>query len=475
MHSITAMSKISSSAAVRDKSELRGYQNRTVTTLYESKGHLIVLPMGAGKSIIGLTTVEEMIRDGEARHALILAPKRVAQLVWPDEIKLWTHTQHLKHALLDGDPRQRAFNLVTAPQRELTIVGIDNTQWLVGELERLPDDHPLFDILIIDEISRFRNPKSKRAKALLTQVRRFKNIWGLTGTPRPNGLEDLFKPLQIVTREKIWGSGFYRWREIRFYPTDYERRNWLIKPDWEARTNEEAARYISTMSIEDMPDLPALNVIEHYVELPAAAQQAYDQMERRLFAELDDQDVLAVSAGVAAGKLAQAAQGFMYGNDEDRLVTTLHTAKRDWIEDLAESMAGSPMIIVYEFHEDLAVLKQLFGADLPYLGQGVTDAVAAKHVANWNARKLPLLAIHPAAAGHGLNLGQGGSQMAFYGLPWSAELYEQTLKRIHRPGQTQPCFIHICLARETIDEAKRHRVIGKMSRQEAFKRYLRKI
>ena len=400
-------------------SELRSYHNRLVTTLYESNGHLVVVPMGGGKTIAGLTTVEELIAAGEIRHALVLAPKRVAQLVWPDEIKLWSHTQHMKHALLNGSPKQRSADIITAPKRELTIVGIDNTQWLCGELERLPDDHPLFDVLIIDEISRFRNPKSKRAKALLTQVKRFKNIWGLTGTPRPNGLEDLFKPLQIISRDKIWGRSFYTWRDTRFYPTDYERRNWAIKPDWEERTNVEAAAYTSTMSPEDMPDLPALNIIEHFVDLPEDAQEAYDDMESKLFAQLEDQDVLAASAGVASGKLSQAAQGFMYGNDEDRLVTTLHTAKREWIEDLAESMAGSPMIIVYEFHEDLTVLQELFGKDLPYLGQGVTDVTARKHVDNWNARKLPLFAIHPASGGHGLNLGQGGSQMAFYGLPWS--------------------------------------------------------
>ena len=213
----------------------------------------------------------------------MLAPKRVAQLVWPDEIKLWSaHPAHEACPAERVPPKQRSADIITAPKRELTIVGIDNTQWLCGELERLPDDHPLFDVLIIDEISRFRNPKSKRAKALLTQVKRFKNIWGLTGTPRPNGLEDLFKPLQIISRDKIWGRSFYTWRDTRFYPTDYERRNWAIKPDWEERTNVEAAAYTSTMSPEDMPDLPALNIIEHFVDLPEDAQETYDDMESKV-------------------------------------------------------------------------------------------------------------------------------------------------------------------------------------------------
>jgi hypothetical protein len=458
---------------MRPKSDLRGYQNRLATTLYESTGHMGVYPMGSGKTCSALTAIEEMIDDEVIRHALVIAPKRVAQLVWPDEIKLWEHTQDIKYALLNGDPRKREVALDLAGKRDMTIVGIDNTQWLVEQLEKFPDDHPIFDLLVIDEISKFRNPKGKRAKALLGQTDRFKNIWGLTGTPRPNGLEDLFKPLQIVTRGKLWGKAFYKWRKERFYPTDFEQRNWKILPDWEEQTSREAASIMSTLAPEDMPQLPPINVVEHFVELSHDAWEAYDTMEKELFAAVGPEGIFAASAGVASGKLSQAANGFMYGNDG--VVTTLHTAKEEWIDDLVDSMAGSPLLIIYEFHQDLAVLKKLFGADLPYLGAGVKDDVAAKHVEDWNAKRLPILALHPASGGHGLNLQDGGHQMAMYGLPWSAELYEQVIKRIHRSGQTEPCFIHICMARETIDELKRYRVLLKMTNQEAFKKYIKKV
>ncbi|HEU4687327.1 MAG TPA: DEAD/DEAH box helicase [Vicinamibacterales bacterium] len=458
---------------VRSKAMLRNYQQRLVTTLYESDGHMAVLPMGAGKTAIALTAAEEMLHEGEIRHGLVIAPKRVAQLVWPAEIGLWKHMQYLHWQVLNGDARSRGQAMKHVADWHLTILGVDNTQWLCKELEYLPDDHPIFDLLIIDEISRFRNPKSKRARAILGHVGRFRTIWGLTGTPRPNGYEDLFKPLQIVSRETLWPRSFYKWRDERFYPTDYQRYDWAIKPEWEARTVQEAAQWSTTLAPEDMPELPEITVVEHRVDLPAEARRAYRTMESRLFADIDDKTVVAASSGVATVKLAQAANGFMY--DETGAASELHTAKREWLEGLVESMAGSPLIIVYEFHEDLRVLRALFGEDLPYLGAGVGDRAAERTIADWNARKLPLLALHPASGGHGLNLQHGGSQMAWFSLTWSPEFYEQTIKRIHRPGQPERCFIHICLTRDTIDEAKRLRVLEKLSAQEAFRRYLKRV
>jgi SNF2 family DNA or RNA helicase len=458
---------------MRKKTDLRDYQSRTVTTLYESDGHIAVLPMGAGKTASALTATDELMTDGHIRHGLVIAPKRVATNVWPDEIKQWQHLAGMTYAVLNGNPVERAEKLIRAAQRQLSVIGVDNTQWLVEELKKLPDGHPVFDLLIIDEISRFRNPKSKRAKALLTQASRFKMIWGLTGTPRPNGLEDLFKPCAIVSREALWGRSFYSWRNKRFYPTDWEQRNWVIKPDWEERTNAEAATLMSTLAPEDMPELPEINVIEHYVDLPPDALRAYRTMERRLFADIGSERVLAKSAGVASSKLGQCANGFMY--DDAGKGLWIHDEKRQWIEDLVEDMNGNPLILVYEFIEDLTMFRELFGPNLPVIGDGISDSTASRIIADWNARRLPLLALHPASGGHGLNLQDGGSQMAWISLTWSPEFWEQTIKRIHRPGQKERCFIHVCLARATIDEAKKHRVLEKLSMQDAFRRYLREI
>jgi hypothetical protein len=461
---------------MRAKSELRDYQQRAVTTLYESNGLALVLPMGSGKTAIALTAIDEMINDKAIRHGLVLAPKRVATLTWPAEIADWRHLRGTPYAVLVQDQARRAQLLRDAGSRRLTILGIDHTQWLCDELAKLPDDHPIFDLLVIDEISRFRNPKSKRAKALLEQAPRFKAIWGMTGTPRPNGYEDLFKPLAIITREALWGRSFYKWQRERFYPLDRNGYHWAILPQWEARTVAEARSVMLSLAPEDMPQLPPVSVITHYVDLPPDLYPRYRKMQRELFLETaNGREILAASAGVAAGKLAQIAQGHIYGEEGNEDVERMHDEKVEWIEELVEAAAGDPMIIVYEYVEDLRVLRQLFGSSLPYLGAGVSDGQAKANVEAWNAGKLPLFAIHAASGGHGLNLQFGGHQLAWYGLTWSSELFDQTVARIVRPGQAHKVFIHVCLARGTVDELKRLRVIEKLSSEEAFKAFLKTI
>jgi SNF2-related domain len=461
---------------MRTPADLRPYQDRAVTALFESDGLALVLPMGAGKTAVALTAGRELIRHQVCRHGLVLAPKRVATLVWPREVAEWSHLSDVRLAVANGSPTQRELLFSTLDQRDFTALGIDNTIWLCDVLAQLPDGHPIFDLLVIDEISRFRSPKSERAKALLRHAARFKTIWGLTGTPRPNGYEDLFKPLAIVTREQLWGRSFYKWQRERFYPLDRNAYQWAILPQWEERTIAEARSVMLSLAPEDMPQLPPVTVVPHYVDLPADLYPRYRKMQRELFLEVPNgREILAASAGVATGKLAQMAQGFAYGEGGNADVEDLHDEKTAWIKDLVEAAAGNPMIIVYEYIEDLRQLRGLFGADLPYLGQGVTDRQAKENVDNWNAGKLPLLAMHAASGGHGLNLQFGGHQMAWFGLTWSSELFDQTVARIARPGQAHKVFVHVCIARDTVDELKRMRVVEKMSAEEAFKTFLKTI
>jgi hypothetical protein len=219
-----------------------------------------------------------------------------------------------------------------------------------------------------------------------------------------------------------------------------------------------------------------VSVITHYVDLPPDLYPRYRKMQRELFLETaNGREILAASAGVAAGKLAQIAQGHIYGEDGNEDVERMHDEKVEWIEELVEAAAGDPMIIVYEYVEDLRVLRQLFGSSLPYLGQGVSDTQAQVTIDAWNAGKLPLMALHAASGGHGLNLQFGGHQLAWFGLTWSSELFDQTVARIVRPGQANKVFIHICIARDTVDELKRMRVVEKMSSEEAFKAFLKTI
>jgi hypothetical protein len=471
------------------KSDLRPYQQRTVTAFYERAEVQAVLPMGAGKTAAALTAIAELIDDGEIRCALVLAPKRVAQLVWPNEAKQWEHLKGLRVQLVSGGPAQRML-LLNQPA-DVFVIGVDNTQWLVDDVLKHPaSDHPFFDCLVIDELSRFKNPRSKRAKALMKVRKHFKNMWGLTGTPRPNGYEDQFKPLALLTDNKLRGTDektFDAWQQKRFIRMVREDDGtmkiasaaippeacvWVIREEWEARTIAEINKVTVTIDEADMPELPELTTVVHWVDLPADARKAYDDMERHLVAEIRKRGIAAVSSGVAAGKLAQIANGYIYADGAGD-VEHLHSAKYELLEEMLLDLEENALI-AYEYKEGLRLLQAMLPG-LPYLGAGVSDTKAASHERHWNMGVTSRLALHPASAGHGLNLQHGGSQMIWPELTWSAELYDQTVKRFHRPGQKKLCFNHLILARDTIDEEKYNRVVMKMGSQSAFVRLLKKV
>ena len=454
---------------MRPQSDLRPYQQRIASHLYEHDEALCVLRPGGGKTAAALTAIVELLRDRVIRHALIIAPKRVARVVWPDEIAQWAHTAGLTYAVLDGSPEQRLDQLRSVPRRDLTIIGLDIVPWLVDALEKYPVDSRIFDLLVIDEVSRLRNPTGVRAKALAMHAHRWKMIWGLSGTLRPSGAEDLFMPVRVVTRGKLWGRSFYQWRKEHFYPVDYMGYNWKPLPGAEDKLNAAIAPLTVTVAEGEMPRVEPIVVLDR-IELADEARIEYDRMEERLLAEVDDDTVLAASAAVATGKLAQMANGFIY--DEDGQAHALHAGKFNWLTDLIEEATG-PTLLIYEFREDLRVLRNLLPG-LPYLGAGVSDKQSAENIRAWNAGELPFMGLHPASGGHGLNLQFGGADMAWIGPTWSPELWEQTIARIARPGQTRPVVVRVCVASRTVDELKLDRVHRKRSAQEAFAAYLRR-
>jgi len=451
---------------------LRSYQQRAATWLYEHDGAFMVAPLGAGKGAAALTALAELIRDKHRRHALVIAPKLVATTVWPTEITSWLHLQHLRIAVLNGTPERRRALLATAHEREVTAIGVDLVPWLVGELTAFADDHPLFDVLIIDETSRLKDPSGKRARALLKVAGRFRTRCGLTGTPRPNSSMDLFMPAAIVTDGTLWGRAFVPWQKQHFRPRDPFGREWVALPGAEAKIAAAFGTVAMTVSDEDMPDLPPLNVVETHLQLPDAVMTSYRTMARELFTTAEGRTIEVASPLIATGKLAQVANGFLYGAGNDDTVF-VHNLKIEWLHELVESLDGEPLLIAYEFIEDLRTIRRAF-ADVPTLSDA-TPKEAARLIAAWNDGALPLLAFHPTSASHGLNLQFGGSRMAWLSPSWSAELTEQAIARIYRPGQTRRVTIHICIAMHTVDEMKRNRVLGKMSAQEAFRRHLEQI
>jgi SNF2-related domain len=452
---------------------LRSYQQRAATYLYESDAAFLVAPLGAGKGAAALTAAAELIRDRLRRHTLVIAPKLVSETVWPQEVASWPHLRHLRVAVLNGNPERRRALLRTAAEREITVLSVDLAPWLVGELTTMADDHPLFDVLVIDETSRLKDPSGKRARGLLKAAGRFRTRWGLTGTPRPNSSQDLFMPAAIITDGALWGRAFVPWQRRHFRPRDPFGREWAALPGAEEQIAADFGRVAMTVADEDMPDLPPINIVVTPLKLPDAVMATYQGLARELFATIEGRSIEAASPLIATGKLAQLANGFLY-DDGNADPVAVHTTKIDWLRELVESLDGEPLLVAYEFIEDLRTIRRAFG-EVPALG-GLTPArQATQLVADWNEGKLPLLAFHPAAAGHGLNLQHGGSRMAWLSPSWSAELTEQAIARIYRPGQTQHVTIHVCVAAGTIDEMKRDRVLNKMSAQEAFRRHLQQI
>jgi hypothetical protein len=458
---------------MRTKKDMRPYQDRLATHLYEHDAALCVVRPGGGKTVTALTAIGELIRDKVIRHALVIAPRRVAHDVWPDELENWKHTTKLRYTVLDGSPLHREIALTEASllTRDITIVGLDVAQWLVEVLAHHKPDSRIFDLLVIDEISRLRNPKGERAKVLAKMAARWRMIWGLSGTLRPSGPEDLFMPVRVVTKGKLWGRSFYQWRKDRFYPLDYEQRRWAPLPGKEDEINAQIAPYIATVAEGELIQPEPIVVLDK-VQLPPGARRQYDSMERRLLTGAGEAVIVAANAAVATGKLAQMANGFVYDTEGGGTPHIVHSAKREWLEDLAENATG-PTIVVYEFQEDLKLLRDVLGEDLPYLGAGISDLTASNRITLWNHGKLPFMGLHPAHGGHGLNLQHGGADMAFVGPIWSPEYWEQTIARINRSGQKRQVIVRVCVATQTVDELKLSRVYGKMSAQEAFEAYLR--
>jgi len=451
---------------MRSTSELRPYQQRLISHLYEHDEALCIVRPGGGKTVVALTAIGELRRDEVIRHALVLAPKRVARKVWPDEVREWAHVRGLHYQVLTGGPAKRKAMLDVAYQYDLTICGLDVVPWLI---ENLPDeaDHPIYDLLVIDEGSRLRNPTGVRAKALAKVANRWGMVWGLSGTLRPSGVEDLFMPARVVTRGKLWGRSFYQWRKEHFYPLDFHGYTWAPFPGAEDKLNAAIAPLTATVAEGELIQ-PEPQIIFDRVELPAAARRQYDDMHKRLFAGVSDRAVLASSAAVATGKMAQIANGFIYDNG---ITLAVHDEKREWLQDIIEDAAG-PTLLIYEYLQDLALMQELL-PDLPYLGAGVGDREANCHIDNWNAGRLPFMGLHPASGGHGLNLQHGGADMAWMSPTWSPEYWDQTIARLNRSGQKRQVMVRVCVATGTVDEMKLDRVYNKMSAQEAFEAYLR--
>jgi hypothetical protein len=460
---------------MRTRSELRSVQQRLIEEMKTSEGVLIVLGMGGGKTVSALTAVRDLQEARTIRAAIVIAPKRVALTVWPAEVRKWEHLQHMRIGVMAGTPAQRAKILREA--HDVYVCGIDNLTWLIDELKELPA-HAGLDQLIIDEMSRFKSPRGTRAKALNRFSDAFGGVWGLTGTPRPNSWDDVWMPLQIVSKGRAWGLTFDPWRMRYFTPLDYHQRTWAVREDALPYLRNTMNTWAVTIPPEETVDVPFVSGPDYDILVPLSlgARADADSMARELMVELgregtladlgaDGGDIVALSQAVASGKLSQIMQGYIYRDGQ--AVQRYDENKSDALVDFVAALDGEPLIICYWYQEDLAMLRELYPS-IRHLGASMSDKAFAQTCSDWNEGKIPLLALHPASAGHGLELQFGGARMLFYSMPWSPELYIQTIKRIARSGQTRPVFVHHMLADHAYERLRMERVLGKIEDEADF-------
>jgi SNF2 family DNA or RNA helicase len=418
--------------------KLREYQETAADFLYEHDRAMILAPVGAGKTAITLTAMKAMLDDGVVKRWLVLAPKRVCTDVWPIEAKKWA--SDLQLAVAVGTPAQRKAALCA----QVVVINYDNIQWLA---EQALD----FDGVVFDELTRLKNPSGARFKAL-AKVLDCPIRWGLTGSFTSNGLEDVFGQCKIVD-EKLLGRSKGAFMQQYFVLLNREFGDWAPRPGSLTRVMEKIKPATFVLEPGEYKDkLPPLHVVEVRCDMDLTK---YDEMKKNFVVEFPDARAIAVNAGVVTGKLQQMASGFVYETNSSPSITPgkfivtqkaawFSTHKFDRLDELLDENQHANTLIAYTYQEELAQLRQRYPK-----AQTLDDDRA---VERWNAGQIELLLVHPKSAGHGLNLQFGGSKIVFLSLPWSLELYEQTLGRLHRSGQRHDVWCYVMLTNKTVDE-----------------------
>lgn len=436
------------------------YQREAMDHLHKVRRAALWMPMGGGKTVSTLTALDELSVVEDVYPALVLAPLRVARATWPDEIKKWPHLAHLRVSVITGTPKQRERAL--AKEADIYCTNYDNLVWLRKELgEEWP-----FKTVVADEFTRLKSYRIRqggsRARALgqvaHSHVSRF---IGLTGTPAPNGVKDLWGQIWFLDQGERLGRTFSAF-EQRWFRKGYDGYS-LVPFDHTQKEVEDKLRDICLTVQGLQVDEPLVNPI--YVDLPPMARKVYVDMESEMYAVLNEEGVEAANAAVRTQKCLQLANGALYMDDEGNW-EAVHDAKLDALDSIVEEANGAPVLVAYNFKHDLERLQRRFK-------QGrVLDADPAT-IRKWNAGEISLLFAHPASAGHGLNLADGGNILAFYGVNWNLEEHMQIIERIgpmrqKQAGYDRPVFIYPILARDTVDDLVMDRLSSKRSVQDVL-------
>lgn len=436
------------------------YQLDALKFLQETRRCALWMPMGGGKSVTTLTALDQLDVVEPVYPALVLAPLRVARTTWPDEVDKWEHLKHLRVSVITGTPKQRERAL--AKEADIYCTNYDNISWLRAQLG---GEWP-FKTIVADEFTRLKSYRIRqggsRARAL-GQVAHGEGsrFIGLTGTPAPNGVKDLWGQIWFLDKGERLGKTFSAF-EHRWFRKGYD--GYSLVPYDHTQAEVEGRLKDICLTVRALPvDEP--NVLPVYVDLIPSVRQAYTSMEEDLFAELEENEVEAANAAVRTQKLLQIANGALYVDDEGKW-EDIHGAKLDALESIIEEANGAPILVAYNFKHDLKRLQARFR-------QGRALDADPNTIRDWNAGRVPLLFAHPASAGHGLNLADGGNILAFFGVNWNLEEHMQIIERIgpmrqKQAGHDRPVLIYPILARDTVDDMVLERLRSKRSVQEVL-------
>lgn len=408
-----------------------------------------------------MTAIDLLLNDYfDASRVLVIAPLRVAEDTWAREIHKWDHLSHLRISKVLGTAEQRRKALKT--DADIWVINRENVEWAVSEYgSQWP-----FDTVVIDELSSFKNHQAKRFRALRRVRPMMKRVIGLTGTPAPNGLIDLWSQIYLMDQGERLGKTITGYRERYFAPGERDGHvvyKWHQKREAEQRIYEAIRDIAVSMKAEDYLELPPRIDRTTLIPLSDEARKLYKQLERDLLLPYQDADVVASTAAVLSNKLLQMASGAVY--DEDRGVKRIHAAKLDALEDIIEAANGKPVMVFYNFKHSLARIQQRF-PQARVLRKGTEGN---EDIADWNNDRIPVLLLHPKSAGHGLNLQESSCQtVVWYDQTWSLEEYEQANARVHRQGQTRPVVVLRLVAENTMDEEAVGALEDKASAQEAL-------
>lgn len=433
------------------------YQQLAERHIYQTPRCGLFLEMGLGKTVVTLTAINNLIYDSfEISKALVIAPLRVAEDTWSRESEKWDHLKHLRISKILGTPKQR--RKAIAADADIYIVNRENVVWLCNELSQIGDGWD-FDAVIIDELSSFKSPKAQRFKALRKYITRSSRVIGLTGTPAPNGLIDLWSQIYLLDGGERLGKTVTGFRERYFVPNQRNQTtifNYKPKPEAEENINEKISDICISMKADDWLEMPERIDSIQTVKLSEKEMAAYEKFEKDAYLQFLEGEVTATSAAALTGKLLQCSNGAMYLPDGGYVKTS--EKKLDMLEELVEAANGKPVLCFYSFRHDLERIREKFPK--------ARKLESSKDITDWNNGEIPMLLAHPAGAGHGLNLQAGGHIIVWFGLTWSLELYQQANARLYRQGQQEAVIVHHLITEGTMDSHVLESLQGKKDVQD---------